>query len=316
MPTINTAWKTDNYKFVGKSFDYNYANRMNKLAPILGTRSSKSIDFEIAGLGGFGELQRYDGSNLNNGQQKRGFKTIITPQEYSLSNDIGYKQAKVDKLGECRKVGKRLGESAAMTVYLHVLRTLAGAFNPTLLGGDGKPWAAEDHPVASMGSQGRLYMPDPEAGTYSNILKKAFSVSAITEAQTMANRFITPDGLPFMSEMDTVLISPELEEKAKKIFGAEAKLMPTQDPESDFNAANPVYGMRYIVVGGGNDGFTGDQWAVCDRKLMQEIFNLVYITKPMVIQSELDNPLIDKHTAYVDFGVGWGDARPIIFGRG
>ena len=115
--------------------------------------------------------------------------------------------------------------------------------------------------------------------------------------------------------MDTVLISPELEEKAKKIFGPEAKLTPEKDPESDINGANPVYGMKYIVVGGGNDGFTGDQWAVCDRNLMQELFNIVYITKPTVIQSELDNPLIDKHTAYVDFGVGWGDARQIIFGR-
>ena len=27
-----------------------------------------------------------------------------------------------------------------------------------------------------------------------------------------------------------------------------------------------------------------------------------------------DNPLIDLYTAYADFGVGWGDARQIIFG--
>lgn len=312
---IGTAWKTDNYKFVGKAFDYNYANRMNKLAAVVGSRNARSIDYEIAGTGGYGELSRYDGTNLNNGEMRRGFKTIITPQEYSKSIDIGYKQAKVDKLGECRKVGKRLGDSAAMTVYLHILRCFARAFDPNYLGGDGKPWAAEDHPVASMGSQGRLYVPDPEAGTFSNILKKSFSVSAITEAQTMANRMVTPDGLPFLCEMDTVLISPELEEKAKKIFGPEAKLTPEKDPESDINGANPVYGMKYIVVGGGNDGFIGDQWAVCDRNLMQELFNIVYITRPTVIQSELDNPLIDKHTAYVDFGVGWGDARQIIFGR-
>ena len=316
MPIANTAWKTDNYKFVGKAFDTNYANMMNKLAPVLGTRNTNSIDFEIAGTGGYGELGRYDGTNLNVGEMRRAFKTIITPDEYSLSIPIGYKQAKVDKLGECRRVGKRLGDSAAMTVYMNVLRCFGRAFDGNYLGGDGQPWASEAHPVASKGSQGRLYIPDPDAGTYSNVIKKAFSVSAITEAQTRANRMVTPDGLPFLCELDTVLISPELEEKAKKMFGAEAKLMPTQDPESDLNAANPVYGMRYIVVGGGADGFQGEQWAVCDRNLMRELFNLVYITKPTVMQSELDNPLIDMHTAYVDFGIGWGDARQIFFGRG
>lgn len=316
MPIINNAWKTDNYKFVGKAFETNYANRMNKLAAVLGIRNTTSIDFEIAGTGGYGELSRYDGTNLNIGEMKRAFKTIITPQEFSLSIPIGYKQAKVDKMGECRKVGKRLGDAAAMTVYMHVLRCFGRAFDPNFVGGDGKAWAAEDHPVASKGSQDRLYIPDPDAGTYSNVIKKAFSVSAITEAQTRANRMVTPDGLPFLCELDTVLISPELEEKAKKMFGAEAKLTPTQDPESDLNAANPVYGMRYIVVGGGEDGFHGDQWAVCDRNLMKELFNLVYITQPTTMQSELDNPLIDMHTAYTDFGIGWGDARQIFFGRG
>ena len=35
-----TAWKTDNYKFVGKAFDFAYANRMNKLAGIMSTRNA------------------------------------------------------------------------------------------------------------------------------------------------------------------------------------------------------------------------------------------------------------------------------------
>lgn len=315
MSYINSSWKTDNYKFVGKAFEVEYANRMNELSVIFSEKKTNSVDYELEGAGGFGEMMRYDGTNLHQVTMKRAFKTIIRPEEYELSTTIGYKAAKVDKSGECQKAGMRLGVSAAMTVYLHMLRCLAGAFDPNRLGGDGKPWAAEDHPVASKGSQGRLYIPDPEAGTYSNILRKEISVSAISEAQTMANRFVTPDGLPFLCKMDTVLVSPELEEKAKKIFGPEKQLMPEKDPETNLNAANPVYGMRYIVVGGGQDGFRGDQWAVCDRKIMKEIFKVIYNTKPTVFQNKLDNPLLDMHTAYADFGVGWGDARPIIFGR-
>ena len=38
------GWKTDNYKFVGKAFDMRYANRINTLAPLLGTKTTNSID--------------------------------------------------------------------------------------------------------------------------------------------------------------------------------------------------------------------------------------------------------------------------------
>ena len=307
MPT--TAWKTDNYKFVGKAFEYQYANRMNKLAPIMGTPTSASIDYELTGAGGYGEMKPYSNDQLNMVDMKRGFKTIITPVEYSISHDIGFKQAKIDKSGECRKVGTRLADSAAMTTYMHALRCFGNAFSGSHLGGDDQPWASEHHPVASKGSNGRKFIVDEEAGEYSNLITDALSVAAITKAQSMANRFVTPDGMAYLCEYDTLLISPELEATAKKICGDAARL----DPESSDNGANPVHGMRYIVLGGGHDGFSAKQWAVCDARQMKELFNTIYITKPTVFNNELDNPLLDRYTAYADFGTGWGDARQIIF---
>lgn len=316
MAGISTAWKGDNYKFVGKAFDFAYADRMNKLLPVLGEVNSKSIDYAIAGTGGFGELAPYDGTNLVLGSQKRGFKTIITPEEFSLSVQVPYKAAKVDKSGETKRVGSRLGDAASMTVYLHALRMFAHAFDPKYVGGDGKPWAAADHPVASMRDENRRYIPDPDSGSYSNLISEKLSVEALTKAQSAANRFVTPDGLPFLSDFDTVLVSPELEPVAKKLFGENSKLRPVRNPNDNSNAANPVYDMGYIVIGGGRDGFSENQWAVCDRRLMKQMVNLVYITRPEVVQTELDNPLIDQFTAYADFGTGWGDSRQIIFSNG
>ena len=307
MP-INNSWKTDNYAFVGKSFEVRYANRINKLKPILGEKDVNSVDYEIEGAGGYGELPVYDGTNLNQGKMLRAFKTIVVPQEYAKSEQIGYKQAKIDKSGSCKKVGSRLGDSAAMTVYLHLLRTFSGAFNGRT-GGDGKTWAASDHPVASKGSSGRSFVADPDAGTYSNLITAALSVDAITDAQAQANRFITPDGLPFLCQMDTLLVSPELEPLAKKICGENSKLTPDQVAN-----VNPLSGeLKYIVIGGGSEGFAPKQWALCDKTIMKDVFNIVYVSRPEVIQNELDNPLIDQYTAYVDFGIGWGDARQIIF---
>ena len=310
-------WKTDNYAFVGKAFDYAYADRLNKLSPVIGEVNAKSIDYELTGSGGYGEAAVYDGETLNEGSLKRGFKTVITPVEYTLSIPVGFKEAKIDKLGETKKVGTKLGDSMALTVYLHVLRMFANAWTAdgSHNGGDGVPWASDKHPTASKGSSGRTFTPDESAGTYSNITTDAFSVAAITAAQARANRFLTPDGLPFLCDFDTVLIAPELEEKAKKMFGENARLMPVRNPDDDTNAASPVYGMRYIVMGGGADGFTARQWAVCDRRLMKELVNIVYNTRPTVMQSPQDNPLKDLYTAYADFGVGWGDARQIIFGN-
>lgn len=312
MPDMN-AWKTDLRKFVGKSFDYAYDDRKNKLLLIMGEENSANVDYELTGAGGYGELKLYDGTNLNRGDMHRGFKTIITPQEFSLTVPIGYKQAKIDKMGECKKVGKRLGDSAGLSVYMRALRMFSNAFNPDFLGGDGKPWAATDHPCASKGSSGRRYVADPDAGTYSNLIAKTLSVTNICEAQTLGGKFLTPDGLPFLSNYDTLLVSPDLEMEAKKICGDGAKLRPVQNPEDDTNAANPLYDLNYMVVGNGAAGLRGKQWAICDRRQMQEMVKLIYITRPQVMEHEDQNPLIQNFTGYVDYDCGWGDARQIIF---
>jgi hypothetical protein len=68
-----------------------------------------------------------------------------------------------------------------------------------------------------------------------------------------------------------------------------------------------------MVVGSGDIGFTGPQWAVADKKLLSEVFKLVYITEPSVLVSPRENPLVTDYIAYVDFAFGFGDARPIIF---
>jgi hypothetical protein len=307
------AWKTNNYKFVGKAFEYAYNNRLNKFLSIVGTTTTDSIDYELTAGGGYGEMPVYDGNNLNEGSKKRGFKTIITPVEYSLSESVGYKQAKIDKSGECGRVGKMLGDSAAMTVYMYMLRMFGNAFDANYKGGDNKPWAATDHPVASKGSQGRTFIADPEAGTFSNKITDTLSVSNITKAQALGGRMTTPDGLPFLADYSLLLVSPELEADAKKICGDHGKFRPNRNPDDNTNAANPLADLQYMVVGGGDDGFTKKQWAICDPTLMKEMVKLIYITKPTVMRSDLDNPLKDLFTGYVDFGCGWGDARQIIF---
>lgn len=308
---IYNDWKADLFPYVGKAFDVAYANRLNKFAPIVGEINTNSVSYELTGSGGYGEPQAYDGENLNRSSLKRAFKTTIVPVEYQDSVVLGYKEVKIDKMGETKKAGTRLGQAMGMKVYLGVLRMFGNAFSAEHLGGDDKPWAAADHPVAAKSSDGRKFIADPDAGTYSNLITEALSVSAITHAQSLAGRFVTPDGLPFMADMNVLLVSPELEPVAKQICGENAKLTPNQAEN-----VNPAQDMQYIVVGGGQDGFTANQWAICDKALMKELVNIIYITKPTVMENKLDNPLQAQFLSYADFDCGWGDARQIIFSTG
>ena len=318
MGNIGTAWKTDNYKFVGKEFEYTYTDFLNKqgIMSILGSELTSSIDYEITGMDGYGELQRYDGTNLVHGTPKRGFKTIITPEEFNLTRDLGRKQVKVDRTGQTNKTGKYLGRSAAITRYLYALR-MFGRFNDSnYKGGDGKAWGATDHPVASMYSEGRGYIADPDAGTFSNLFTLGLGTKAIDEMRQVGRDYVAPTGLPMALKHDMLLVSSKLEAKAASLLGRGRQYRPMKDPESAENAASTISDMQWMVVGDGKDGLQGEQFAICDSDMLKEVALVVDITKPEVIEAELDNPLIQRFVAYADFGYGFGDARPILFSTG
>ncbi len=305
---VDMKWSSDLYPLINKTFESEYDKGIIPLKQIIEEVKYDGYTYKIENIGGYGELSLYSGDSATPLNQKRGFITTIQPAEYAGMVDVHFKNAKIDKSGEAHKVGTRLARSASMTVYMHLLRMFKDAYTGPA-GGDGQRWASNAHPVASKGDVDGVSVIDTDAGTYSNLINTELSVPAITAAQCKANGFLTPDGLPFLCDFDTLLVSPELEAKAKEICGADKSLIPERLPESNLNSANPIYGMGYIVV----KGFGAKQWAVCDRTLMKEAVKLIYNEKPTVLKNALDNPLISRFTAYVDFGLGWGDARQIIF---
>lgn len=312
----NTKWKADLHKLVGKSFSFNYDEASkNALMQLIGQETTESAQYELDGDGGYGELVSYDGSNLNFGTERRGFRFIIEPHEYVLSDIITRKQAKTDMYGRCDKVGKKLGESAAITPYMHILRMFGNAFNANVKYGDGKPWAATNHPVASKEDDAtRKRVADETSGTYSNLITDELSVDAIGKARALARRYTTPDGKPLLGSFNVLIVSPELEMMAIKLLGNYASAKPGKNPDGTANnQANPIADMRYVVCGAGSDGFTAKQWAVADEKLLKETVKIVWGNKPEVLENELDNPLKAQFTGYADFANGIGDARGIVF---
>ena len=288
------TWSGDLYPLITKRFSDRYAERTDIMKLIIGEETTDRVDLREEGLGGYGEIPDYDGTNIPELSQKRGFVKIYTPKEKAAKASISYKKAKVDMSGEAKKTGTRMADSLAMTRLMDFYRMFSNGFNAQFAGADGKAWFATDHPINN----------EAGAGTFSNLITDAFSVTAITKAQAAARRFVTFDGLPFLCQYDLCLVSPELEVKAKEFFGKEAKLL----PEGPNNDANPVYGMKYFVI----DGFSAKQWAVADSMLLKEHAKIVNITKPMVLYNkEASNPLIAFYTGYADYVLGFSEARMI-----
>lgn len=288
------TWQNDLYPLVTKRFSDRYAERTDIMKLIIGEETTDRVDLREEGLGGYGEIPDYDGTNIPELDQKRGFVKIYTPKEKAAKASISYKKAKIDMSGEAKKTGTRMADSLSMTRLMDFYRMFSNGFSAAFPGADAKAWFATDHPINN----------EAGAGTFSNLITDAFSVAAITKAQSAARRFVTFDGLPFLTQYDLALVSPELEPKAKEFFGKEAKLL----PEGPNNDANPVYGMKYFVI----DGFSAKQWAVADAMLLKEYAKIVNITKPMVLYNkEASNPLIAFYTGYADYVLGFSEARMI-----
>jgi hypothetical protein len=286
------TWADDMYPLVFKRFQDRYNKRTDLVKSVIGYQSIKTLSMYDEGIGGYGYVPDYNGTLITELNQKRGFKTIYTPKEKAAKATVHYKYAKIDQSGEAKKAGTKMADSLAMTQVRDFYNIFANGFNSAYTGADGKPLFAKDHPINSESDD-----------TFCNVGTDEFSISAITKAQSAAQRFVTFDGLPFDCDFNLCLVSPELEPKAKEFFGKEARLI----PESAENGANPVYEMKYVVI----KGFAAKQWAVGDSLLMQEYIKMVEITAPMVIPNKPDNPLIQEYVGYMDYIMGWSDARCI-----
>lgn len=294
------TWSDEMYPIVKKYFDERYNSRLSLIGSVAGIVKQDDPTYALEGLGGYGVLPEYKSATLEKAENNNGFITTVRPVERALAFPAEYKNAKLDIVGEAEKIGKRLADSAYMTVLTEFYNVFGNATKT--VGADGVAWASSKHPVGVSN----------KATTFSNIMNEELSVSAICNAQKKASAFVTSDGLPFVADFDLLLVSPDLEEKARTICGKDAEISPLLNPETGIGA-NPVHGMNYMVVGGGKLGFVDDQWAVADKTLLSEVFKLVYITEPSVLVSPRANPLVTDYIAYIDFAFGFSDARPIIF---
>jgi hypothetical protein len=299
MGNLYNTWAKDMYPIVIDRFQDRYQKRTDLIKSVIGYKTLKQgtgNQYQEEVIGGYGYISDYDGNTITELNQKRGFVKTYEPKEKSASVTVHKKYVITDQSGEAQKVGNKLADSATMTQIRDFYNLFANGWNANYVGADGVSLFNASHPINN----------DTGASTFSNTGTSEFAISSITSAQSKAQRFVTFDGLPFDCNYDLVLISPELEPKAKEYFGKEAKLI----PDSSENGNNPVYDMKYVVI----KGFTAKQWACADSMLLKEYMKMVVLTEPTVIPAIQDNPLITKFVVYCDYVLGWSDPR-CIFGQ-
>lgn len=286
-------WRDNMFPIVTKWFDLELDMARNLIKSVISIESTDRFSFDEYGVGGLGEVGKYDGSAIEEMNRSKGFKTTYETVERAGKYTVTFKSAKNDMSGEAKKAGTHMSNALKMTQLLSFYRMFANGFNAEYTGGDGQPLFSASHLVNSDSDE-----------TFSNLGALTFSIANITATQTKAQRFVTNDGLPYLVDYDVALISPELEPLAKEFFGKEAKLL----PETAENGANPVYGMKYFVI----KGFTAKQWALGDAKQMKMYMKMVENTSPMVIEQKSSNPLIQEYIGYMDYVLGWSEVRQIF----
>lgn len=293
----------DLYPIIAKRFELEVDEGNKLINTLIDVVDNEKIDYRLDSMGGYGEIPKYNGTTLTNLDQKRGFTTIITPEERAAVSSVTFKYAKVDQSGEAKKVGQKLGMSMRATIYNDFLRLFQRAYDSNYLLADGDPWASTTHLVTS----------DPTVtDTYSNLITNVLGTAGLDAALKLGSRYVTADGLPTGMNYNIVLVSPELEQKAAELFGRNRKLTPDKLPESAENSANPYYDMMWYVVGAGPLGLTAKQWAIADAKWLKMTASLVYITRPMVKQMQ-NTPWTTQFYPYSDYNYGVSEARSIIF---
>jgi hypothetical protein len=288
------TWSDDMYPIMLERFQDRLDKRIGIIKRTIGYVKLKGGNqYADVGAGGMGLIPKYNGTTLQELDQKRGYKTVYTPEEIAAAYFVSYKYAKTDLSGEARKAGSKCADSLAMTQRRDFYNIFAKGFDANHKGADGEPLFSANHPVNSEGANGPL-------GKFCNLGTDEFSVKAITKAQAAAQRFKTFDGLDFDCDFNFVGIPPELEELAKRFFGENAKNL----PESAENDANPVSDVTYQVM----KGLGAKQWFIGDRELMKDYIKMVEITEPTVFQYK-PNPLVVGYIPYADYTMGWSDAR-------
>ncbi len=271
------------------------AGENDSLLPVLfNVQESRRAAERNMGVGGFGDVPEYTGA-----LEYDGFEPLYTAsyqhKEYALGMAVQRALLDDDEYNVIRRNTAMLGLSFDRTVEKHAASVFNNAFSTDVLGADGKPLCATDHPLRPSST-----------ATGSNKGTSALSDSAVIDTKAAMMKFTDSRGnlLPVMP--DTLLVPVELEADARIIVES------TYQSGGSSNNANVNAGYKVVVSRYLTDP---TNWFMVDSRMAKLYLNWYWRVRPeFTADANSAYGLVYKFRGYGRWSFGW-DTWQFIYGH-
>ena len=236
-------------------FDRHLGRKRDYLRTIYNVESSTKAVERTLGIGGLGLMEEWTatGNKVAYEDFNKGFVATFIHKKFSKGLAIERELVEDDQYGEIRKRVRALADVVYYTRQVHAAQPFNQAFGG-LLGPDGKPLCAPDHPVAP-GSN----------NTYSNVTDAPLSADAVEAARTAMKSWTDDKGNLLPVEPDTLIVPPALRKKALVIADSD------KEPDTDLNNINVWRGALRVIEW---DFLTNpNAWFLVDSSRMQQFLH-------------------------------------------
>jgi len=253
--------------------------------------SEKAVE-HFLGLGGFSDWEEYKGK-ITYDDPEQLYKTSLTHKEYVDGFKIERKLVADDLYNIINARPRGMALSAARTREKHAASVFNNAFSASYVGADS---------VALCGSH--PYSPS-NATTQSNAGSTALSYQAVVDTRRTMREFKDDRGELVAINPDTLLVPPELEEKAFSIVQTMNKV-----DVADYHANFVQSRIKSVVVW---DYLTdAESWFVLDSGLAK--MHLLWIDREpleFAMDPASDFRLEARYRGYMRYSYGWSDWRGV-----
>lgn len=191
--------------------------------------STKAQEFTL-GTGDIGTMDPWTGS-VSYEDFDKGFKATYTHKKYSKGIQVERELVDDDQYAEIKKRVKKLGRTVYYTTQTHAASTFNNAANAQVLGPDGKPLCASDHPK----------MPG-SASVISNLGTRELTAENVDLVRNEMVQWTDDKGNLILIQPDTLIVPVSLRKKATII--AETK----EEPDTADHAVNVYAGGALKVI--------------------------------------------------------------------
>ena len=273
--------------------------RINKgMAPMLFRNQPVGAvpDYRVSGLGGFSDLQDFDGS-ISYDAPSQLYDTICTFPEKALGFKIQRKLYDDNQFGKIDPKAIGMATSVARTDEKMAVTIFNSSFTSTnangQTGGDGVAMVSDSHP----------YSPDDSTTLDNKGTAALDAVSVEAVRQVGMTDILTDRGELADVNYDLILAPVALEEDAWEIINSKGKV------DTANNNANFHYGRYKLAIW--NRLTSASNWWMIDSELLDEhFFKCVRIAPEFEMDRDFETK-VAKWSVYQRISYNYGDWRPV-----